>query len=187
MRYDIFIAFFLLVTTGIVVSCKKYQDPKATNDPRLTNPYCNEPKAVNYNLGFPGRPDKTVCIYPTDLFTGNYFFRDSVFKTADNLFLLADSFPINITRASDTVINVIGFCPSGAILKLTAGPTYIATVDTTVGDTSVLNWGQIFCRTQDTVTGTITRDRVDTLLLHVVLQIASDTGMTTHIGEARKQ
>jgi hypothetical protein len=183
MRYIIIIAMLSGVGIGILFSCNKYKDAPPKNDPRLTNPYCNDPLAVNFNVGFPGKPDNTMCFYPTDLFKGVYLFKDTVQR--DTLFISADSFFITIDRLSKLKISVAGFCSSGDTLLMTAGPTYVATVDTTEGDTTTVNPGQRFCRVQDTVTGTISRDRVDTTLLHISLQVVSDTGITTHTGSAR--
>ena len=185
MRYIFFISSFILAAIVLFGSCAKWQDPAPVTDPRLTNLYCNNPSAVNYNLGFPGKPDNGVCLFPSDLFQGTYLLKDSVYL-ASGRFIGADSLVLKIVRLSDSKIGVIGFCSSGAQLSLTAGPTYQATVDTTLGDSTTLNLGQLFCRTRDTVSGYITKDRVDSNLLHVALQVVSDTGMTAIIGKARK-
>ena len=185
MRYITYIAILLAVGSCMFFSCAKWKDPKGY-DPNLTGRYyCNDPIAVNYNWGFPGKPDNTICFYPTDLFKGTYFFRDSIYR--DTLFIRADSFTLTMEAISRTKINVVGFCLNGNKITLTAGPTYVATVDTTEGDTTTINHGQMLCRIQDTVSGTISKDRVDSMLLHITLQVASDTGMTTHYGNARKQ
>ena len=185
MKYLLFVALL----SGVIYSCKKYTDPKAVADPRLTNPYCNDPAAVNYNVGFPGKPDNTVCYYPSDLFKGVYFFHDSIYLTATNIFLYVDSFTLTIQEMPNSnraKIKVTGMCQSGDFMTLTAGPTYVATLDTSIRDTSVVNWGQTLCRSEDTVAGTFTRDRVDSAVIHIYLRVASDTGVTTHIGDARK-
>ena len=175
----------LLVSTGFF-ACKKWIDPPATNDPRLTNPYCNNPDAVNYNWGFPGKPDNSICFFPKDLFIGDYSFVDSILVTSTNLFVRRDSMVLHFysVPGSNSKISVVGFCGGGDTLKLTAGPSYVATVDTLIGD-SLTNRGQHFCRVQDTVNGTIYNSRLDTLL-HVTLQVISDTGTTTHMGKAKK-
>ncbi len=166
-------------------ACKKWQDPAPTNDPRLTNPYCNDPEAVNYNWGFPGKPDNSLCFYPKDLFLGDYLFVDSIYITSSNTFIHSDSLILHIySRAgSNSKIAVVGFCGADS-LKLTAGASYIATIDTLIGDTLTYR-GQQWCRVVDTVNGTIYNSRVDTLL-HINLQIISDTGITTHMGKAKK-
>lgn len=167
-----------------MLSCAKWKD-KPAQDPHLTQAYCNDPDAVNYNWGFPGKPDNTVCFYPTDVFAGTYLFRDSIYQ--DTLFVGYDSFMLYITAQSHTKISVSGFCTNGNQVRLTAGLTYVATVDTTEGDSTTINHGQMMCRIQDTVTGTFTKDRVDSSLLHISLQVFSDTGVATHYGSARKQ
>jgi len=187
MKYIFSIFFLSLLGACIFFSCAKWKDPKPVNDPRLTNPYCNDPTAVNYNLGFPGKPDNTTCFYPSDLFAGSYLVHDSIYLSPSGLFIAADSFIINISKLSSTKIGIIGFCPSSKQLILTAGPTYVATVDTTVGDTATLNQGQTLCRIQDTLNGTISKDMVDSTLLHITLQVVSDTGISELVGIARKQ
>ena len=188
MKYIAFILFLLLVSTAVFFSCAKWKDPAPVNDPRLTNPYCNDPLAVNYNWGFPGKPDNTICFYPNSLFVGTYMYYDSVYK--DTLFLGADSFVINIAYVnSDTTHTKIlmnGMC--GHSLSLPALPGYQATVDTLVGDTTTTSAGQLnFCRLQDTLSGIISRDRLDSpTVLHISFQVASDTGLTTHAGSAKK-
>ncbi len=167
----------------LVFSCAKYKDP-APRNLGLTNPYCNDPAAVNYNWGFPGKPDNTVCLYPCDFFRGIYTYYDSVYR--DTLFLYADSFTMTIDTLSHTKISVLGFCNGGNRFTATASPTYTATVDTTVGDSTVLHLGQLLCRPNDTLTGTITRDLIDSNLFRVNLQIVSDTGISIHVGSARR-
>ena len=185
MKQLIVITSIILAVSLGLFACKKWQDPAATNDPRLTTPYCNDPDAVNYNWGFPGKPDNTLCFFPKDLFVGDYLFVDSVYITATNTFTHADSLILHIySRAgSNSKIAIVGFC-GGDSLRLTAGPSYIATVDTSIGDSTTYQ-GQQWCRTVDTVNGTVYNSRIDTLL-HINLQVISDSGISTHIGKAKK-
>jgi len=174
---------------GLVFSCAKYKDPKAVTDPRLTNPFCNDPTAVNYNWGFPGKPDQSVCFYPTDIFKGVYVYHDSVFlPPPSGIFIHSDSLVLYIRKLSNTRISILGFCSNGDSLTLTASPLYVATIDTdkTLIDSSVI-WGQPFCGIGDTVSGTVTKDRLNDSLMYFNFQVASDTGVvTTHIGSARR-
>jgi len=193
MRYIISIGLLLAVGAVFVLSCIKYKDTKATPDPRLTNPYCNDPTAVNYNWGFPGTPDNSVCFYPTDVFNGTWEYHDSVFVQPSGLFIYADSFVMTITKLSKTEMAVSGFCSNGGVLKLTAGLLFIATVDTTVGD-SLLNAtvnadeGQYFCTSADTVNGYFKKDIISDSIMSIVLTVNSDTGViSTHIGTAYKK
>jgi len=181
------VAVLLIFILGGVVfsSCKKWQDPSATHPPGLdTMFYCNIPTAVNYNWGFPGTADNSLCFYPTDVFTGSYMMHDSVYQ--DTLFLLADSFLVSINRLSDTTMSVAGFCKNGNSIIMSADLSYTATVDTMVGDSLTFR-GQLLCRMLDTVAGFISKDKFDTTLLHVTFMVASDTGVATHYGSARKQ
>ena len=186
MRYFVSILIFLTAATAMLLSCAKWKDPKPVNL-HLTNPYCNDPAAVNYNWGFPGKPDNTICYYPNTLFLGTYMMHDSMYR--DTLFIGADSFLINVTISdtSHTKVFVSGFCNTGT-LRFTAAPTYVATVDTTVGDTTTLHQGQPFCVLTDTLSGTITKSILDSpTVLFISFQVASDTIITTHTGRAIKQ
>lgn len=190
LKYVVTILFLLLVGSAVFFSCAKWHDPAPTNDPRLTNPYCNDPAAVNYNWGFPGKPDNSICFYPSSLFLGQYMLYDSMYR--DTLFLGADSFMINIsgTDTSHTRILLSGYCP-GYNISLTALPGYQATVDTVVGDTATATSGQIYpCggATRDTLNGIISRDRLDSpTVLHISFSVTMDTsGIVTHNGTAKK-
>jgi len=174
------VGLLIVLCVLLVVACQKYVDKTATADPRLTNHYCNDPNAVNYNWGFPGKPDNTVCFYPNGEFVGKYVYYDTVYQLdlsksysrIDTLYIYSSSY---------TALQVLGFCSAGDTMHLTAGKTLVATVDTTIIT------GQQFCRAVDTVSGTITKNLADTLpLLHVYFTVVSDTGTTFHIGYAQK-
>jgi len=173
--------------TVVFFSCAKWKDPKPYTDPQLTNPYCNDPNAVNYNWGFPGKPDNSLCFYPNSLFVGSYMYYDTMYN--DTLFVGADSFIINITipSNSETKMTLSGFCGGSGSISLTGLPGYEATVDTVVGDTSTFNQGQIMCSVGDTINGYILRDRVDSpAVLHFFLQVSfGDTTVINHYGSAK--
>lgn len=169
-----------------VLSCKKYSDPASVTDPRLTNHYCNDPNAVNYNWGFPGIPDNTVCFYPTDVFQGVYELHDSVSFKTTGFFVRADTLELTINRHSSTKMAVIGFCSSGDSLIMTANVSYLATLDTTLGDTTVQTRGQALCGAGDTVNGIISRDKINDSIFYLTFTVWSDTGVvTTHMGTAK--
>ena len=188
--YPLAVIGAILILTGSVVlySCKKWTDPKAVTDPRLTNPYCNDPNAVNYNWGFPGKPDNTICFYPTDEFKGKYLFIDSVYSmsgSTDGNFLYAIIDTLHIYARSDTTMVIYGFCNPADSMSLHArGLTFTATVDTTVGDSLTTTMGQLFCRIQDTVDGSIFYSRADSLL-HINFTVTSDTGLSAHVGKGK--
>jgi hypothetical protein len=185
MRYLLTILILIAIGTLVLFSCAKYKDSKATADPRLTNPYCNDPNAVNYNWGFPGKPDNSVCFYPTDIFKGVYQYHDSIFLTSTGLFVRADTLTLMITKVNSTKFTIAGFCPSGATLSLTAGANYTATLDTAIGDTTTAIRGQQLCGVADTVNGTLTKDRLNDSVMYINFLVASDTGVyTSHVGQA---
>lgn len=169
----------------MLFSCNKWADPAPVTDPRLTNPYCNDPEAVNYNWGFPGKPDNTICFFPSDIFSGTYLFIDSVYLAASGLFIYTQAETLQVSKQSKTELLISGLCSNGNTLRVTAHSDFTATIDTTAGDTTTLNRGQLLCRTQDTASGTFTYSRIDSLL-HIQFQVVNDTGITTHMGKARK-
>jgi hypothetical protein len=177
--------FILILLAAGVYSCKKYVDKPAVKDPRLSKPYCNDPNAVNYNWDFPGTPDNSVCFYPTDVFAGVYELHDSAFLAATGWYVASDTVMLTIRRHSTTKMGVSGFCSNGDSLLMTAGLTFMATVDTLIGD-SITFQGQAFCSLADTINGTITKDRINDSFLYINLFVSSDTGViTNHIGTAK--
>jgi hypothetical protein len=169
------------ICSVVLFSCQKWQDNLSNGDPRLTHPYCNDPAAVNYNWGFPGKPDSTTCYYPTDVFKGNYLYNDSVYLPDDSL-AYVKQYTLQVNALDYTKMTVIGFCGSNH-LSFTAGKYAIATADTNAVK------GQTFCRTLDTLSGTlthITNIKGDTIWMGINFTVVSDTGSTTHKGTARK-
>jgi hypothetical protein len=180
MRYVLSLIILCAGCAVLFFSCAKWVDKKAV-DPHLTNPYCNDPRAVNYNWGFPGRPDDSVCFFPDDLFKGKYIYQDSIYLP-DNTYLFSRAETLSIYGLSDTLIGMVGMCPSLTdTLKLSAATTYIATVDTVVG------YGQLACRPLDTLAGTLTKLYYNDTVMLVYFTVNSDTGITIHKGQAYKQ
>ena len=172
----------LLLLLGLVltfVSCKKYEDKTGPTDPRLVKPYCNDPQAVNYNWDFPGTPDNNTCVYPTDVFKGEYTYTDSIYD-ANSKLVLHQTLQLTFIPSTKTKLFVAGLCPTGA-LSFTASRRLRADADTTVGI------GQLFCRTEDTVSGYISRENIVDAPIRFSLTVNSDTGIFTHRGSAIKR
>lgn len=179
---------FITITTAAIAlffSCNKWSDPASVNDPRLTNPYCNDPDAVNYNWGFPGKPDNSVCFYPSDVFNGTYVFTDSVYIASSGLFIATQAETLYVTKQNKTNLTIAGLCSSTNVVNITAHSDFNATVDTLVGDSTTISRGQLLCRPSDTISGTFSYSRIDSLL-HISFQVSSDTGVTIHTGKAKK-
>ncbi len=181
MRKEAFVSLALLLLG--MASCKPTDNKYNTTDPRLqTNTFCNDPAAVNFNWGFPGRPDSSVCVYPSDLYKGRFSFRDSVYDQDGYLDSAAsqNTYALVISTAGKNAIRISGFCAT--TLTLTAPRTgFQATLDTNAVT------GQIFCRPQDTVSGTITRAFSDTTQLQIQFTVYADTSVRTHRGTAVHQ
>jgi hypothetical protein len=182
---------FAVLMSVIIIACKKSdsQNASAADGYNLDNPYCNDPEAVNYNHGFPGKPDNSICFYPTDVFDGVYTFEDQVFYSTEYIFSpeASDTFDITLKPVSRTQMQVFGICKGGEAIKFTADKYYRAVGDSTFVVDSLKLPGQIFCNnTKDTVTGIITRTPYsDTLTLS--LAVVSDTGIVYHTGKAYKK
>jgi hypothetical protein len=182
----------LLLPALAIMSCEKWKDEKAAEDPRISErTYCNDPQAVNYNWNFPGRPDNTTCFYPTDVFKGSYRFVDSVYSS-DNTFDSAGStkvYDLTVVPIDKNRFALVGFCGLTESLKLTAERSnYRANADSTIKVTdTTFDYGQYFCRVEDTLSGFIYRDRTDTSRLFIEFAVRSDTGLNFHRGTAIKQ
>jgi hypothetical protein len=179
----------LVLASVIVTACKKSEDPNAAAASAydFNNPYCNDPQAVNYNHGFPGKPDNAVCFYPTDVFTGIYMFDDQIYYSEEYLFATSRLLELTLKPESRTLISVYGICEGGTAVKFTADKYYRAVSDSTFVVDSLKLPGQIFCNNiKDTLTGLITRTPVnDTLTISFTIQ--SDTGIAFHTGKAWKK
>jgi hypothetical protein len=169
-----------LLSILFLVSCKKYKDPAPFTDDRIKNKYCNDPSAINYNWDFPGIPDNTVCIYPADIFKGNYFYRDSILNLEGGV-LKTDSFPITITQLDSTHLTIAGFCGSNShSAKATRFFSFV--LDSLVG------YGQVFCNNKDTISGGGSKFSLsDTSTIQFDYILQTDTGVVIHQGTATKQ
>ncbi len=173
----------LVAGVSWLAGCKQIENTYNDTDPRLdSNRYCNDPEAVNYNWNFPGKPDNAVCVYPADLFKGNFLFKDSVTREDGTLDSVASTrqYLLSIAAAGNNRVTLTGFCSQ--VLILTAPRTgFRATLDTTVVK------GQLFCRPADTVNGSLQRDLADTMGLKIAFTVISDTGTRVHYGTATRQ
>jgi len=186
--------FIFLGALLLLISCEKWQDSKADSDPRLQDrKYCNDPDAVNFNWGFPGVPDSTKCIFPTDLYAGTYSFTDSIYSSNNLLDTLQSktTYTLYIIPLSKKQFIVKGFCSSNDSLFFTAGrTTYSASADSTFKFNDTIKvYGQPLCRIADTLSGTIVKNRYDTTntQLFIDWKVISDTGTFYHRGTAIKQ
>lgn len=174
----------------LLLSCEKWKDPSPTTDPRITSrKYCNDPQAVNYNWDFPGVADSTVCIYSADLFEGNYTYTDSIYSI-DNLLDTSKAFrtvQLQLVPLGKNKLKLSGYCTNDLFFTtLRNGIT--ANADTTIKiNDSTYAYGQLFCRAQDTLTGTLTRlsDSL-THTLSIQWTVVSDTAIRIHKGRATK-
>lgn len=170
----------------ILISCKKYETAKDGTGDLFDRPYCNNPEAVNYNDGFPGTADSTVCFFPKDVFVGTYLWKDTIFNAEFELDTVME-YTISVYANNNTELRLLGFCPSGDSLHFVADRFYKAQADSLILPDSTQLPGILSCGTKDTLTGTIINTREDTVKLKFNWTISSDTGINYHIGTAVKQ
>lgn len=173
--------YFLVIFSSIVfIACKPYSDPSPIEDPRIINPYCNDPSAVNYNWNFPGIPDNSTCFYPSDVFEGSYIFSDSLVDAQLNV-IDTSSYAIQILKLDSVHANLCNLCGTKCV-SIRAFKYLEFSIDTIVGN------GQVFCNSTDTVSGIgIKSSLQDSLAFQINYIIQTDTGKQYHIGTAVKQ
>jgi hypothetical protein len=175
----IFLTIFLCIMCIYAISSCTKPDP-APQDLGLTNPYCNVPTAVNYNWGFPGKPDNSTCIYPAQIFAGTYIFKDSIL---DNLgiYLPYDSSIISIVKIDDTTVKINGQCTSSLQLSAKVNKNYRLILD------SVQYNGQVFCNNTDTINGYIQKLNPFDSILTYNYNIINSSTIIIHKGTLIKQ
>ncbi len=187
-RFLEILSVIVIISTIGLVACEKYQDPDpAEDDERLTNPYCNDPRAVNYNQGFPGKPDNSVCIFPIDLFQGDWTFTDTVYA-ADESMLFTETVNLKITTVQDdeTVakLQVSGWC-GNEVLQLTANKVKEAYGDTL--DNGLEEGWQVICSQQDTFSYIkFSYDLFDSTFIKIDMSVRNANGLRHHRGTAVK-
>jgi len=189
----IILTIYIFVVLLTFSSCKKWKDSIATDDPRLHDrKYCNDPEAVNYNWEFPGVPDNSICIFPSDLYKGIYTFTDSVYNSNEifDSLLSKQTYTIQVLAMSKKHLAIIGFCSNDTLFFTAGRTTYSASADSTLKlNDSTKAFGQPMCRMLDTLTGTITKNSLDTTNTKIKFnwKVVSDTGSNYHKGTAVKQ
>jgi hypothetical protein len=178
ISFYIAIFYCLYSCTMALTGCKR-ADP-APIDLGLTNPYCNNPTAVNYNWGFPGKPDNSICIFPAQIFVGTYLFKDSVL---DNLgiYLPFDSSILTITKTNDSLVKINGQCKNSLQLNAKVNKNYRLILD------SIQYNGQVFCNNTDTINGYIQKLNPFDSILTYNYNVINATTTIIHKGTLIKQ
>lgn len=175
-----------VLSAVVLFACSKYKDPPpAGYDDRLTKPYCNDSKAVNYNWGFPGIPDNSVCIYAVDSFTGNWIFKDTVLLPNNDIAEIVDR-NITFTPTEDTIkihLAVTGWCGGNVPFYITANKYGRADVDSIPAGVP----GQLLCVSTDTLNGFFNKRIYGPDTMKIELTITNAAGTRYHKGVAIKQ
>jgi hypothetical protein len=175
-----------VLSAVVLFACSKYKDPPpAGHDDRLNNPYCNDSKAVNYNWGFPGIPDNSVCIYAVDSFEGSWIFKDTVLLPNNDIAEIVDR-NITFTSTEDTIkthLAVTGWCSGNIPFYITANKYGRADVDSI--PTGVP--GQLLCVPTDTLNGFFNKRIYGPDTMKIELTVTNAAGTRYHKGVAFKQ
>jgi hypothetical protein len=162
----------------LLASCQKWEDNPGKGDPRLDRKYCNDPEAVNYNRDFPGTADNSVCYYPSDAFSGQYSFIDSIYDQGNKL-IKTENLTLTLTALTHSKFKMEGLCSGGGtVINFTSNRQLHADADSTVSS------GQLFCRPLDTLSGYIAQNPVDSNRIRFTIQVVSDTAINLHEGMA---
>lgn len=187
MQYKIIKGGLMLVAVIVTLfACSKYEDPApAEPDPRLTRHYCNDPRAVNYNWGFPGISDSSVCIYPVDSFLGNWSFADTMYlPNGDTVGTIVRN--LNFAGIEDTSLTrmaVTGLCGSSATpFYITANKYRRAETDTLIAGYPA----QYLCNNTDTATGFFNKNTGAAHTMIIELTVTNAAGTILHKGTATK-
>jgi hypothetical protein len=171
-------AFILLLFCFFAVffsSCKPYKDPAPIITNVLTTHYCNNPKAVNYNWGFPGVADDAICFFPADLFVGQYTYYDSILDVGSSLYLPFDTVDITIAKLTDSTIHILGQCVT-VPLSAKASKNYRFALDSTT------YLGQVFCGGGDTINGAGTKIQFNDTNFVYQYQLIKNGNLLNHKG-----
>lgn len=171
---------------ALFYACAKKEPFDTATAEQFADKYCNDPIAINYNHGFPGTADNSICVYPTDVFQGSFTLKDSIYDADFNLDTILD-YTVTFKTISLTKTRLSGFCINGDTVRLTADRYYRAAVDSTMLPDSSMVEGHVFCRGVDTIRGNITKYEGDTAKIRINFIIASDTGINYHIGTGIKK
>ena len=173
--------FIVIVCLSSFLACTKWTDTQSASDPRLTQKYCNDPFAVNYNWGFPGLPDNSTCVYPADLYLGTYLFHDSIYSIA-NVLIDTNQILLHIYKQKMDKVAILGFATAADSLFVSVLKNGNGSLD------SLQNIpGQLLSNTLDTLNGNCFKYLSDTLRLKINWKLKTDTGIYFHKGSAIKQ
>ncbi|WP_157977153.1 hypothetical protein [Taibaiella helva] len=174
----------LMGMAAVLYACSKYKDPPPAvpNDELKNRKYCNDPLAVNFNWGFPGTPDSTICIYPVDSFLGSWALTDTAFLP-DGTIKSTQTRNLVFTATEDTLkthLSATGWCGNTFPFFATANKYRRAVIDTLLEGSP----GQHICNNTDTLSGSLLLGN-DTM--HIDFAITDAEGTLYHKGTAIRQ
>lgn len=165
-----------LIAMVLISSCEKYED-SSQNDWKVdeNQEYCNHPDAVNYNWGFPGVINDSICIFPNEVFEGQWYLTDTLFNDTLGVEAIRERF-IDIQWVPEDSIEyklrLSGWCDNEHELYLDANRFLLASVIDELEDYP----GQWDCDLTSSISGTIRKNNfdADTLYLQMIQQTDQD-------------
>ncbi len=172
------LAPLLLGLVSFFASCEKHED-KPIKDWDGEGFYCNDPEAVNYNWGFPGNINDSLCIYPTDLFVGDWILTDTVFNDTFAIVEIQERTISFVNKSDDSMSHLMelqGYCNNNTPIVLQANRFMLASLVDLIED----DLGQLGCDGESILTGFIRlKDfQSDTLYLQIMRRSAQDDNFT---------
>jgi hypothetical protein len=181
--------FFREITCVVVVllgiwSCNKDDGDVPDVSDKLTNRYCNIPQAVNYNHGFPGIEDNSLCIFGTDYYRGNWIVVDTI-KLGDSTLIDIDTLFFNISlMPNDTSYSKMylrGWCGNENII-MNIDKYYFGRSDTFANQDG---WQRI-CNS-DSILISVSKNIMDTSSVIFRISESVNNELRYHIGKGVKQ
>jgi hypothetical protein len=173
--------FIIIACLSSILGCTKWTDTQNAIDPRLTQKYCNDPFAVNYNWGFPGMPDNSTCVFPSDVYVGTYVFHDSIYSIA-NVLVDTNQVVLRVYKMKVDKVAILGF-------KNLSDSIFVSVLKNGNGSIDSLHNlpGQVLLSSLDTINGTCFKYITDTLRLKINWKTNTNMGIYFHKGSAIKQ
>lgn len=158
------------------ISCDRYEDKTLQDwDDQDNSYYCNQADAINYNWGFPGLINDSICIFPNEVFEGTWYLTDTIFNDTLGIEQIQERWVTIDWVADDTIsykLKMMGFCEEDQPLYFDANRFMLANIVDDLEDTN----GQLYCDLTSSISGNIRKDNIDsdTLYLQMLQQTNTD-------------
>ncbi len=176
-----------VVVLGIFAfaSCTKGEDTASPDiSDLLTNRYCNNPNAVNYNWNFPGIEDNATCFFSYYFYEGDWIFIDTI-RRSDSSIVGVETYYLNFEKiipdTSESLMAMSGWCSSASLI-IHVDRFYFARTDSFDNNGG---W-QKMCSNSDSIFVQMRKDIVDTTALDINIQEVKNNETFFHRGKGKR-